>query len=170
MSADVVAALEAAGTFDAGRLIRNLEAQLAGYGRLVALAERQHAGLVGGRSDDVSEVLAEQQATLIVLQTLEQERPALVTPLAASLTLREVAERTPAPARARLETLGADLLATAETLRGLNRQNGRLLARSVRTLQRWQRHMLRSFLPRQTYAADGAMTRGDRPWALDEVA
>ena len=144
----------------------------------MALAERQHAGLVGGRSDDVSVVIAEQEATLATLQALERERPALVAPLlaplssdaGAALTLHEVAARTPTPGRARLQALGADLRATAETLRGLNQRNGRLLTRSVATLQRWQRHMSRSFLPRQTYAADGAITRGDQPWALDQVA
>ena len=159
---------------DARRLIRNLEAQLAGYARLVALADRQHAGLVGGRSDDVSVVIGEQRATLESLQALERERLALAAALGTgdgeTLTLRELAERTPPPARARLEALGSELLATAETLRGLNGRNGRLLRRSVKTLQRWRRHVSRSFLPRPTYAADGAMRHSDQPWALDEAA
>ena len=85
-------------------------------------------------------------------------------------TLRELGERTPAAARARLEAVAAELLTTAETLRGLNGRNGRLLRRSVKTLQRWRRHMSRSFLPRPTYAADGAMRQSDEPWALDQAA
>ena len=158
---------------DLSRLIRNLQDQDAGYQELILLAQRQHAGLVGGRSDDIAALLRDQEQAIAALHHLEQDRRALLAAFEtndAPLTIRALIDVAPAHLATDLDRVAAELRATIERLHTLNRRNGRILERSVSTLRRWQTYMATSFRREQTYGADGGMQHDDRPRAMDRAA
>lgn len=156
---------------DLTRLIRNLREQLAGYRALIALAERQHAGLIGGRSDDVHALLADQERAIAAVQNLERERLALAGAADGDgPTVRDLIAGAPAGLAGELASVADDLRATIAELQTRNDRNGRLLERSITTLRRWQAYMIASFQPEPTYGADGGVQRDDRPRAMDWAA
>lgn len=163
--------------FDAQALVRNLEAQVSGYQRLITLAERQHSGLIGGESEDLTVLLGEQESVIVKLQALEGERMELLAPLVASwerpaeeITLRALEPVVGERAAAALAGVRGTLTETVTTLEELNSRNRRLLGSAVRIVGRWRSYMLSSLSPAATYSSEGAVTRLNTPRALDQAA
>lgn len=163
--------------FDAQALVRNLEAQVDGYQCLIALAERQHSGLIGGESEDLTILFAEQETMILKLQALEDERLKLLAPLATAwerpateITLRSLEPMVAGRASTQLEALRGRLAETVATLGDLNNRNRRLLGSAARIVVRWRSYMLSSVSPAATYSPQGDVTRIVTPRALDEAA
>ena len=166
-----------AGELDAQALIRNLEAQVDGYRRLITLAEREHSGLIGGESEDLTVLMSEQEAVIVTLQALETERLELLAPLvtawerpATEITLRALEPVVGDGAATQLDGLRGALTETVTTLAELNGRNRRLLGSAARIVERWRSYMLSSVSPAATYSSRGDMTRINTPRALDQAA
>ena len=167
----------AAARVDFGRVIANLSAQVEGYRQLTALTQREFVGLLGGRSEDLTVLLAAQEAAVVALQQLEHERLAGLEPLArawarpaADLTLHELSTAAAPEVAARLERLRGALSDQLLALRELNARNRRLLTSATAILTRWRAFMLSSLQPGATYSARGARTAPALPGALDQAA
>lgn len=164
-------------SFETGALVRNLEGQAEGYRRLATLGQREFEGLLGGRSEDLSVLLAEQEATIQQLQELERERLTLLGPVAeawqapaAEIRLSALEPLVPTAGAARLRALRTELSDVVAALGELNGRNRRLLISAARILERWRGYMTASMLPSSIYSAKGDLTGPSGPRALDQAA
>jgi flagella synthesis protein FlgN len=122
-----------------GSLLRDAQADLADYGRLAALLERQFAGALRHEAA-VLTALSEEITTLV--DTLEQrrrQRVALVTQLLGAETVPSMAalfERLPAASRQPVETLWTELEEAVQDCKMRNARNARLMTEQQAILQR----------------------------------
>ena len=162
---------------DTAALVLNLTAQEQGYARLEDLGRRTLDGLVGGHSEDLGLLIAEQDGLISAQAVLEAERLALLRPLAAAwgqpaeeITAREIEEAAPRPMTEQLGGLRTALLERATTVRELNARNRRLLRSASGVVARWRAYLTRSLNPNAVYSEHGSVELPATPWGLDQEA
>jgi flagellar biosynthesis/type III secretory pathway chaperone len=144
-------------------IAESLRAEIAGFGDLLNLFERQQQSLFARDTDSVLRLSTEIETHTRQMQLCRQDRERIVADFAltqnqpANATLRSLLPFVEVNARPLLEALIAEVNRLIHKVRRLTRQNHQLLARTVES----QQELMRSLRPdafMQTYSAAGRKT------------
>ncbi len=154
----------------------SLRTEIAEYGGLLHLFERQQQGLFGREADVVLQLSAEIEGQVARLHECRTHREQAVVEFArahghpVTATLRSMLPSVAAEARPLIEALISEVNRLIHRTRRITRHNHALLARAVETHQEFLR-VLRPDAFSSTYAANGRMSTGAiRPTPALQVA
>lgn len=158
-------------------IAESLRTEIAGFGDLLNLFERQQLSLFNRNTDSVLLLSQEIEAHTRQMQQCRQQREQIIAAFAltqgqpANATLRSLLPFVEAAARPLLEALIGEVNRLIHKVRRLTRQNHQLLARTVES----QQELMRSLRPdafMQTYSAAGrkSLTSNAAPASVLQAA